>query len=155
MTSVNNITARHLDHLDSLRKRHAYRLDSRVGCSEWLPNCGTRILSGTENIEYRSLRKLPEDIEEQQSNKQGLTRYVEDTYNREETCEVIREERRSVLKCRESEKRHLNSMQIPRRRPLGKEERPLPLNCSSCKKSVCVRVTRNVASGKSPADIRD
>ena len=31
MTSVNNITARYLDHLDSLRKRHAYKLNSRVG----------------------------------------------------------------------------------------------------------------------------
>ena len=32
MKSVNNITAHHLDHLDSLRKRHAYQLNSRVGC---------------------------------------------------------------------------------------------------------------------------
>jgi len=34
VTSVNNVTARHLDHLDSLRERHAYQLNSRVGCSE-------------------------------------------------------------------------------------------------------------------------
>jgi len=33
VTSVNNITACHLDHLDSLRKRHAYRLNSWVGCT--------------------------------------------------------------------------------------------------------------------------
>ena len=30
--SVNDITARHLDHLDSLGRRHAYQLNSRVGC---------------------------------------------------------------------------------------------------------------------------
>ena len=30
--SVNDITARHLDHLDSLRRRHAYQLNSWVGC---------------------------------------------------------------------------------------------------------------------------
>jgi len=32
MKNVNNITACHLDHLDSLRKRHDYQLNSRVGC---------------------------------------------------------------------------------------------------------------------------
>jgi len=35
VTSVDNIIASHLHHLDSLRKRHAYRLNSQVGCS-WL-----------------------------------------------------------------------------------------------------------------------
>ena len=33
MTSVNDITARHLDRLDSLRKKHAYQLNSWVGCN--------------------------------------------------------------------------------------------------------------------------
>jgi len=32
VTTVNNITAHHLDHLDSLRERHAYQLNSWVGC---------------------------------------------------------------------------------------------------------------------------
>ena len=32
VTNVNDITARHLAHLDSLRKRHACQLNSRVGC---------------------------------------------------------------------------------------------------------------------------
>ena len=35
--SVNDITARHLDHLDSLRRRHAYQLNSRVGCNDYRP----------------------------------------------------------------------------------------------------------------------
>jgi len=46
----------HLDHLDSLRKRHAYRLNSWVGCNKHQINLQERIKNA--NKTYFMLQKI-------------------------------------------------------------------------------------------------
>ena len=101
---------RHLEQLDSHRETHANRLDSwaclwrmaaqlRDSYSKW----------HWEQKKKTPLWKLLENKEDKHSDKQGLARYIEDTYNREEKCEVTHGERWEVLRPRKSEKRRHES----------------------------------------------
>jgi hypothetical protein len=133
-------------------------------CSEWLRNLGARIRNDNEDRENRSLWKLLEDKKEPNSGKQGLMRYVEVPYSREDYVRRHPGGTLNVPKRREAEKRrHESGVDADTlTSPIGKGNNDLSALTATAARKVCVcvcvcvclRVTGNTPSGKSPADSR-
>ena len=89
----------------------------------------------------------------QNSDKQGLGRHAEDGYNKvtRVRAKLPQEERREAASRRHQSGVEANTQTAP----IGKESNGKCCKKSDCKSSACVQVTKDTASGKSPADIRN
>jgi len=76
--------------------------------NRWLPNCGNRILSGVED-RVNILVKITGRKRRVNSDKQGLSRCIEDSYDRDEYVRSHPGRTSEVLKHREAAKRRHES----------------------------------------------